>query len=357
MSMVALTGLPGAGKSYEAVANQIIPALKAGRIVYTNMKVDRDALIKMCGGGDICFLPEGVKAAELVLFVPPGAVLVLDEVWRYWPAGMTAKNIPEGEKEFFAMHRHKVGEDGNSQEIVLVTQDLSQIAAFLRELVEQTFRMTKLTVIGSKNKYRIDIYEGAVSGQRPPVSKRIREIFCSYRPEIYACYQSHTLSMTGKAGSEEKADQRGSLLKGWTLKASVAALVLLPFAIWGFVHALHGIGGGRSAAPPASERSEAGGGASKARTGQVGPAITPQPQWSTSWRLSGRIRYGLVDYFVVDGDNGARRIERHQCKVDAAGNTVCTVDGALVSYWTGPKAGFVESALGHTADGKAVSAN
>ncbi len=80
------------------------------------------------------------------------------------------------------------------------------------------------------------------------------------------------------------------------------------------------------------------------------------PQWSTAWRLAGRIKVGLEDYYVADGDHGARKVDRHACKTDSGLNVICTVDGQLVAFWTGPKAGFMESALGRTTAGVDVAA-
>jgi zona occludens toxin len=225
------------------------------------------------------------------------------------------------------------------------------VASYVRALVEQTFRMTKLTSIGSRKRYRIDVYEGSVTGQKPPASKRIREMYGKYEPEIYKFYKSHTQSMTGEAGNEDKADKRGNMMSGLRFKLSVAAIALVPFAIWGFVHSLHSLGPKKPA--PVAERSE----------GHVGQASSPVqqppkpagPQWSTAWRLSGRFSKGLDDYYLIDGDHGSRRVERHRCRKDEGGNVICTVDGELVADWTGPQPGFVESTLGHTVQGAPIS--
>lgn len=121
----------------------------------------------------------------------PGSLIVIDEIWQLWPAGTNARNVRDQYKSFLAEHRHLVGENGLATEIVFVTQDLSQIANFTRSPIETTFRVTKLTNLGLKNHYRVDVYYGAATGASPPISKRASEIQGKFKKEIYALYKSH----------------------------------------------------------------------------------------------------------------------------------------------------------------------
>ena len=68
-----------------------------------------------------------------------GAIFVLDEVWRLWPAGMRASDISQEHKTFLAEHRHLVGEDGYSSEVIFCTQDLAQLATFSTMLIDFTY--------------------------------------------------------------------------------------------------------------------------------------------------------------------------------------------------------------------------
>lgn len=336
MSIVAYTGLPGSGKSYGVVENVVVPALKAGRLVCHNMPLNEGELLAYCKAGMLQQLAREMKAADIVEACPPGAVIVLDECWRYWPSGMNASTIPERQKEFFAMHRHRVGEDGFATEIVLVTQDLSQVASFVRNLVEQTFRANKLTAIGSAKRFRIDVFEGAVTGPHPPPAKRLREIFGKYKPEVYALYSSHTQSQSGGAGQEVKADQRGNVLKGWKLRIAVLALLSVPFLLWG------------AGCSVLKFRDQAGRGAKAERSeGQSAPApVTPvssvpapppKPRESSTWRFAGRITVEGQERVVLDSEHGARMIPVELCRRDAALNDVCELDGEVIASWTGPQ--------------------
>ncbi len=234
MTISIYSGLPGSGKSYTVVSNVIIPALKEKRKIYTNIPLDLDSIKSEYGQDVFQFetrdIIDNPRWFDEVL--PAGALIVLDEAWRLWPSGLKANRVEESHKAFLAEHRHRVGADNRSTEIVLVSQDAAQLAAFVRQLIEKTYRAKKLDVVGQAKKYRLDIYEGAVTGANPPLDKRVREIYGEYKPEIYRLYKSHTQSQTGEAGNEERADNRANVLKGGTFKAILVAIVVLPVLVF-----------------------------------------------------------------------------------------------------------------------------
>ena len=229
MAITAYTGLPGSGKSYGVVENVILPALKDGRRIFTNIPLNTQLLEKNYAGlvtqfkaSDILENPEWFQE-----IFQAGATLVIDECWRVWSAGLKANNMSEKHKSFLAEHRHMVGLDGLSTEIVFVTQDLSQIASYPRSLVETTYRAVKLNAIGASKKFRIDVYQGSVTGQRPPDSQRLRQMFASYKPEIYKWYTSQTMSEATGHGDESTSDKRNNILNTPFFKYGLPALAVL----------------------------------------------------------------------------------------------------------------------------------
>lgn len=238
MAIYAYVGLPGAGKTYHAVADQIIPALRAGRNVVTNIPLREDALVEAGSVGTVVSVDTQAWADDpertLAEHVSPGSVLVLDEVWRFLPQGMTAKNVPECWRSLFAEHRHRVDAEGRSMQIALVTQDLSQIAAFARALVERTVVVTKLTVVGASKRYRVDTYAGAVTGLKPPVSKRVGEEFGRYDPTIFACYVSHTMAERASGVVDERPlSGKGTVWRNPAVRFGVPlAGILMALAMW-----------------------------------------------------------------------------------------------------------------------------
>lgn len=227
--------MPGSGKTYDVVANQILPGLKAGRLVVTNIPLNEDIIRQTTPDAKISAFPieQILTSPELIdQYAAPGCILVLDEVWRIWPSGQKAHQVPEPFRKLLAEHRHMVDEDGNSMQIVLVTQDLAQIGAFARQLVEQTFYHTKLSHVGASGSYRIDVYHGPQTGPSPPRQARIREILGRYDRHIFPFYQSHTMSRSDKPGANESSVvTRGNIWKRPMLWITAAACVL--FLIWG----------------------------------------------------------------------------------------------------------------------------
>jgi zona occludens toxin len=221
LSVFAYVGFPGSGKSYSVVEQQILPALRAGRTVVTNMPMKVDLLraeVKSHGGQDCDIRSFDIARAladpnTILEDVPAGAVWVVDEVYKLFPAGTAVSKVPDPFKQILAEHRHRVDANGDSMQVVFVCQDLAQIAAFARQLVETTFRTTKLTAVGMHKRFRVDVFNGPVQGANPPVSARLREIPGRYDSKIYRYYISHTLSESAKEGANEVAiDRRANVL-------------------------------------------------------------------------------------------------------------------------------------------------
>ncbi len=234
MSISAYTGLPGHGKSYGVVSNAIVPALKQGRRVWTNIPMHEDALIEYTGSTVTSFAVQDIvdNPRWFQDVFESGALIVIDEVWRLWPAGLKANNMNELHSSFFAEHRHMVGEDGYSTEIIIVTQGLNQIASSIRGLVENTYLVHKAVNLGLSKKFAVEVYYGPVTGVTPPKSKIVNTIHGVFKKEIYALYQSHTMSKSG-AGNEKQADGRNNYLKSGNFMFLIFGIVFFGFlTVW-----------------------------------------------------------------------------------------------------------------------------
>ena len=235
MAISAYVGLPGSGKSYGVVENVIAPALNEKRSVYTNIPMNTDECLNRFGMAVTPFQTQDIIYNEnwWTDVFQSGSIIVIDECWRLWPSGLNTKNARDSDKSFLAEHRHMVGDNGLSTEIVLVTQNLSQIANFVRVLVETTFWSVKQNKLNLTNRYRIDVYFGAITGSNPPVNKRTNELHGKYRKETFALYQSQTLSKTDQHGSETGTDGRSSIFTGFAAKSFLIGFILLfVFVFW-----------------------------------------------------------------------------------------------------------------------------
>lgn len=353
MSIVGYSGLPGSGKSYGVVENVVIPALASGRHIITNIPLKLGRLSDDYPKGKVTIFDNREAEDDPGFFDlerhPAGVVWIIDEAWRFWKSGMKSTNIPQCQKEFFTEHRHNVGPDGRTNEIVLVTQDLAQLCAFVRGLVEETYRAVKLTAIGQKNKYRVDVYMGAATGQKP--GQPMRQLYGSYKPEIYQYYKSHTRNKTDfAAGMEEKADDRANVLKHPLIKFGIpVAIVIMAFGVMqvmAYFTPEEAVEDATTATPVQ--------GTQDATQATQQTAVSPQalvkahhdsraayqvqheiePGWlplSDRWRIVGKVN----DVYWIWGDTGTRKIHSRICATfQRTGEPYCVIQGKLVTYYS-----------------------
>lgn len=329
MSVLAYTGLPGSGKTYSVVEHQILPALRAHRVVVTNVPLKWDLVRADFPGCDLRQVDVNTWLGEphrIMEDVPAGSVCVLDEVWRLWPSGARADKIPEEFRSFLAEHRHRVNASGDSSQIVLVTQDLKQIAAFARQQVEQTFRTVKLTMVGMSKRFRVDVYQGPAEGPNPPVSQRLRQIPGRYDKRVFGYYVSHTQSEAGQDGAQEAAvDGRGNVLKRPLLMLTPVIIVgLLAGGLYGLRHG--GVAGAavlRGGVPGAvagarALASDAVGGGGGPGGGVVG--------WRVTGRLEGACWSGICGWAMVQAGDREAWVPLARCR-DVEGTWQCPGPG------------------------------
>lgn len=363
MAITAYVGLPGSGKSYSAVAFAIVPALKQGRPVVTNMPLVMDEILLDWPDADIthidienykdgagCLLDEDVKG---------GALVVLDELWRLWPSGLKTANVPQDHKSFLAEHRHRVGENGLSTDIIFVTQDLSQIAAFARALVDKTYITQKMDSLGAKGHAKVNLYQGAVTGSRGPQNQHIRTSKVKYIAEYFRFYRSHTKSETALAGEERGADGRAVVWKSPTwIAAAIFVFVGVPWAIVKAAGVLSG--SGEEGKTNASEVAQIAQPVivSQSPAYRVEPTPTPVPTpepeevLSISERVSGS-GFRLVGYALKqDGTGlalirnavGYQTLELESCEtISGTIDLACEYGGAVVTFTTGTRYGHAKT--------------
>lgn len=346
MPIYGYVGLPRSGKSYSVVENVIIPALQRGRTIYHNMKL-RETQLRLVAGdkGQLIQFKKDCTPDELVAGAPPGALIVIDESMRYWPAGIKANEVPPHQKEFFSEHGHRVGEDGIATDIVIIAQELgTQCAAFIRALIEVTYFTRKLSHFGLKNSYRISAYNGCIKGDEPPERKQLNTKVKEYREQIFACYVSHTQSVKGVAG-EELVDEKASIWKGRPARNLALAVMLSPLLFAACAKTFHDLRGDNKKPPhsePAHQLEESQPEQQRLATAPPLPLPPPPappapPAESTRWRLAGRIVIDNLQFYVAAGATGQRFIRSDACRFDDAQNMTCLVDGEIVAEWTGPR--------------------
>ena len=344
MPINVYTGLMGSGKSYECVSSVIVPAVKAGRRVVTNVDgIDSDAIRAYCQEkhgiapehlgsvvhcknedvGKADFLPYGENVDT---FCQPGDIICIDEAWRFW--GTDCKLLTE-HKVFFREHRHFVHPDTKvCCDLVLMVQDISDLHRILKVVVEVTFKTTKIKTLGMNKTYRVEMWEGYKLTQKGRVAVENKR----YDPQIFPLYSSYT----GGAGKELQVDDRQNILKSpklWILAVLVIGIFSVSvYTLIGFFHSTSG------ADNPVISSSYID---TKPNPGLPASAATehaqPRRAMSTSWRLVGTMQAGRTAYAVIQSTDGRIRLE-HPSNFQNSGTVMIgEVDGERITVWSGSK--------------------
>lgn len=216
-------GKIGDGKTYHVVSNELIPAVRAGRKIYTNIdglskkhigmltgKIDNEMQIVILSNDQLKDLLQlSVDDKEgLGLQVSRGALIIVDEAQMIWDA----REFRDTKKTFLTFleyHRH-FGLD-----IVFITQNVKRLESSISRLCNESYQVKNLKFLGGflKRQYVLHIR------QTPHDREKVATIRGSYRNEIFLCYRSYVAS--SKFSKKTKA-----ALQGFVYYATAIMLVL-----------------------------------------------------------------------------------------------------------------------------------
>jgi len=221
-----IQGRPRSGKSYEAVKYHVIPAIKSGRKVITNLPLNIAYFKKVLGDHveDLICIVDNYDTADFAsksnsyYFSQPehyqddwrdednrGPLFVIDECQFCLPRGGTLPEV----KKFYTMHGH-YGVD-----ILLITQHIRQTDNDVLNLVEVVYKCTKNTALGSSTTYTKKVQDG-YRGAVVNVEQR------KYDKKIFPYYKSHTQSSS--TVNEATASDVKPIWKHWSVIGSVVLL-------------------------------------------------------------------------------------------------------------------------------------
>jgi len=254
--ITGIEGIPGSGKSYEAVAFHVLPALQAGRKIITNLPLNIEAFAAIDSNYvnliEIKHAPSPIKGKWDVSNIvehpafqlfedghtdkQPDSVFTFGTVWDYYdnwrasdgrgplyiidechvslPKLGTSSQIVE----WFKLHRHY------NCDVVLLTQSFRDINQSIAQLVATLIVCRKADILGKTDYYIRKVkagYRGAViqQGQR------------KYKSQYFGLYTSHT---QGLSLEESKAqDVSPFIVKFNRIKWIVLAFGIV-FLIWAF---------------------------------------------------------------------------------------------------------------------------
>ncbi|NTV93905.1 MAG: Zonular occludens toxin [Thiobacillus sp.] len=342
MAINAYTGLQGSGKSYEAVLMVVVPAIRVGRRVVTNINgiseseiyyylekrggdASRFGTVVHVSNDDVTrpgFFPAEAKPDEPSV-VRRGDLVVIDEAWRFWG---TDEKMPKEHMEFFRMHRQYVDPvTGVTCDVALILQSISDLHRTLKAVVELHSRTTKLKTVGTPTRYRVELFEGA----RVTKAAKFDTLLRKYEPDVFPLYKSYQ----GIAGNETAIDSRQNIFKNprvWAM--GVLSLLMFVGSIWTLYY-IYGRLTHKKATEPA-ERPVA------TNTAPLQGAVSgaQSAPAATSLRIAGIAMVRGQPFVALVDQSGRIRLE-------AAGNFTGygsllsgVVDGRLVTTWSGPAA-------------------
>lgn len=185
-----LLGAPGSGKSYEATVFQVLPALRKGRKVITNLPLNVDAFAELNEDYRALIELRQPTAEDLKPFSKVsdyksdwkhptegfGPLFVVDECHMFLPMTGTPRDL----EEWFALHRHE------NVDVVLITQTYGKVNKNIRELVQTVIELRKNTNLGSQKTYRREVRDSLRKGNRLGLEVR------QYKKQYFPLYQSYT---------------------------------------------------------------------------------------------------------------------------------------------------------------------
>jgi len=252
-----IEGIPGSGKSYEAVAFHVLPALKAGRKVITNLPLNIEAFASIDPAyRDLIQIKEqpspilGEWDASNIAESPafqlfedghvdkqPESVFTFGSVWDYYnnwrsddgrgPLFIIDEchvSLPKDETdsavvEWFKLHRHF------NVDVLSITQSFRDINQPIARLVATLIKCRKADILGKKDYYIRKVH----AGYRGAVIQTDQR---KYQSQFFGLYNSHTQGLS--LAEADAQDVSPFIVKFNRIKWVVLAfaLIMLVWAFW-----------------------------------------------------------------------------------------------------------------------------
>lgn len=191
MSVLGLSGLPGSGKSSYAVEKIILPALKRGETVCTNIRGLSIEKISAVFDLDLHQLQKNFveiqekQLSEFWRYVPKNSIIIIDEVQNVFPSSGVPANLA---LEYFSTHRHL------GHTVYLITQNFTNVSPKVSTMVATLYHFRDLSQLGVKRS-SISVYESV----KILDSNFIRKSSYSQDKRIFRLYESYISGVTAES--------------------------------------------------------------------------------------------------------------------------------------------------------------
>lgn len=183
-------GLPGSGKSYEALVKHIIPSLQKGRKVYARLNGFNHEKVSELTGKTVEELQDlyteitEEQVHTVYDLVENDSLLVLDELQNFFPSGR--QKLSDEMTQFIAEHRHR------GMDIICMGQALADCHTTWKRRIERKISFLKLSMLGMDKKYKWEMYQGSINGVKGDVVfKKVKSGTDTYDSNYFGSYLSH----------------------------------------------------------------------------------------------------------------------------------------------------------------------
>lgn len=194
-----LIGPPGGGKSYEAVVYHVLPALRDGRKVITNLPLILEMFARL--DPDYLALIDLKKISNDGVSRPFGHISDYGDMWRHPETGtgplyiideahevlpkskIGSKPIDPAIGEWFATHRHEFAD------VLIITQHYGRVSSEVIDRLQLVYRVKKMTAFGKPDRYIRKVQDG-LRGDVVDMSER------EYEKHFFGLYVSHTRAIS-----------------------------------------------------------------------------------------------------------------------------------------------------------------
>lgn len=270
-------GLPGSGKSYEALVSHIIPRLKEGRTVdayieglnFVKIAELAEITLEECQDQLKQITREQVPAINE--HVRDKSLVIIDESQNFWPTGR--QRLPDPIIQFITEHRHR------GLDVVLMGQNLNDVHSMWRNRIDKKFVFMKLDAVGQAKRYSWTSYKGSLraDGQRSRIEfEKLTGGIRQYDPKYFGSYAS-TTSEDNEMGVYE--DDRTNIFKSAKFKYGIPIAALLFIGgLWFAIDTMLNFNSKTGAEDLAKQEAQQHEVASPSSPGQPAPRPEPPPK-------------------------------------------------------------------------------
>ena len=182
-------GLPGSGKSYEALISHIIPSIQKGRKVFARINgLNYEKIAELTGREEaevkalLVHITEE-QVHDIHEHVENDSMVIIDELQNFWPTGRG--KLSDGITQFVTEHRHR------GLDIVAMGQSIADVHNLWRRRTQRKIQFLKLDMVGADNRYKWTAFQGSLNAKGDVQFTKIKSGTRKYEKKYFGSYASH----------------------------------------------------------------------------------------------------------------------------------------------------------------------